>query len=211
MSLPPLRQILTSIPESTSHISNALALLFEPSPVLISHLVPQVSSSLLNPSSESITTYAQLIDLSISIIHSWPHDLQARFIVAHPRIGEVKGLSAFSATEQGQSSSNVLLVTPTPPEVLARLAHLNALYEHRYPGLRYITFVNGRPRAVIADEMEEVLDISPDKRRLSPDDPGVETVGVLGAGSDEWVRELRRAVDDIGKIAKNRLEKMAVE
>ncbi|KDQ61561.1 hypothetical protein JAAARDRAFT_513871 [Jaapia argillacea MUCL 33604] len=141
MSLPPF----TSVPETTPNLSYALALLFEPSPVLFSHLIPQVSSSLLKPSSESITTYAQLIDLSISIIHSWPHDLQARFIAAHPRIGEVKGLSAFSATEQGQSGSNVFLVAPTPPEVLARLSHLNA---HRYSGLRYITFISTKAMGI---------------------------------------------------------------
>lgn len=31
---------------------------------------------------------------------------------------------------------------------------LNSLYEESYPGLRYTTFVNGRSRAEIAQEME---------------------------------------------------------
>lgn len=31
---------------------------------------------------------------------------------------------------------------------------LNALYEEAYPGLRFVTFVNGRPRADIIPEMQ---------------------------------------------------------
>lgn len=34
---------------------------------------------------------------------------------------------------------------------------LNALYEEAFPGLRYITFVNGRSRAEIIPELEVSL------------------------------------------------------
>lgn len=203
--LPPLSLIVCSSPEPTSHLTNALSLLFEPSPPLTSDLVPQLESALLK-STSPITTYTQLIETALEIIRSWPDELKARFIAAHPRIGEVKSLSALSAKEQGQTGG--IVVHPTPPEVLARLAHLNKCYEHRYPGLRYITFVNGRSRAVIAEEMEDVLGIS---HSLSPDQPPVETLGVIEMGSEEWRRELYRAVEDVGKIAKSRLSALGVQ
>ena len=108
---------------------------------------------------------------------------------------EVSGLSRLSAQEQAARA--------TPPQVLARLAHLNACYEHRYPGLRYITFVNGRTRAAVKDEMEDALGL---ERSLSPDEPPVETVGSIEVGSEEWTTELERAVEDLGKIAESRLK-----
>ena len=45
---------------------------------------------------------------------------KAAFVAGHPRIGEVHNLSRLSAGEQAAAA--------TPPEVLARLAHLNACY-----------------------------------------------------------------------------------
>jgi len=38
--------------------------------------------------------------------------------------------------------------------VVARLREMNAVYEDRFPGLRYVVFVNGRPRAQILADME---------------------------------------------------------
>ena len=76
-----------------------------------------------------------------NVISGWDDDLKTQFIAGHPRIGEVNGLSQLSAQEQAAKA--------TPPEVLARLAHLNTCYENHYPGLIYITFVNGRSRAQI--------------------------------------------------------------
>jgi hypothetical protein len=65
------------------------------------------------------------------VIRSWPIVDQASFIHGHPRIGEQSALSVLSAQEQQARTA-----TATPPEVLQRLAYLNALYERRYPGLR---------------------------------------------------------------------------
>ncbi|TFK51723.1 hypothetical protein OE88DRAFT_1462765 [Heliocybe sulcata] len=207
--LPPLSLIVSSTSEPTSYLSSALALLFEPSPPLFSDLVPELEDTLLQ-STSPITTYSELIDGALQIIRAWPDELQARFIGAHPRIGEVKGLSAFSAKEQGQGQAGLASArtTATPPKVLERLAHLNACYEYQYPGLRYITFVNGRPRSAIAEEMEGVLGIP---HSLSPDQPPVEAVGVVEAGSPEWRSELSRAVEDVGRIAKSRLAALGMQ
>jgi len=141
-------------------------------------------------------TINALIDIGIRELDDWPHSRQANFIGGHPRIGEVKGLSALSASEQAAHA--------TPPEVLARLLELNEEYERRYPGLRYITFVNGRSRKTIMEEMEEKLGIGDgweegDSKEVHP------------VGGVEWVSEVRRALGDIGLIAKSRLVALKVD
>jgi 2-oxo-4-hydroxy-4-carboxy--5-ureidoimidazoline (OHCU) decarboxylase len=168
---------LTTIQSSAPALAEALSTLFEPSPVITS-IAP-----LLAASPSPIAGYPELIDLALVHIRSLPHTEQAKFIAGHPRIGETKNLSALSAKEQG--------LRATPPEVLRELERLNALYEARYPGLRYITFVNGRSRAEVAAEMADVLD-------------GGDAM-MHEAGSDGWLKELERAVKDVGLIAQSRL------
>lgn len=113
-------------------------------------------------------------------------------------------MSNLSAKEQGSTST----VAPTPPEVLSRLEHLNAVYEAKYPGLRYITFVNGRSRAAIAEEMEDKLGF---EHSLSSDEDKISSVEPIEWGGVEWKAELDRAVVEIGRIAKSRLLLLGVE
>ena len=96
-------------------------------------------------------------------------------------------MSALSAAEQASKQ--------TPPEVLERLARLNALYEAKYEGLRYITFVNGRSRKEIMEEMEEKLGV-----QSGQDVPGIEGKGVerVVMDSEEWEVEVKRAVEHAG-------------
>ncbi len=131
-------------------LAAALTILFEPSPILLRVLEPQLTS-------QPQSSYAHLVDLVLDVIDKWDLPSQLELISGHPRIGESRNLSALSAQEQGATAT----VDSTPPEVLGRLRHLNACYEAQYPGLRYITFVNGRSRAAIAREMEDVLGIEP--------------------------------------------------
>lgn len=201
-SLPSLSDIQsneTSSPESP--LATTLSILFEHSPILLSKLEPQLHG-VLRSQIHSLQSHAQLVDLSLEEIFKWDVPSQAQFISGHPRIGENSNLSKLSANEQG-----AIGLKPTPPEVLARLAHLNALYEARYPGLRYITFVNGRSRAAIAKEMEGVLGI---EHSLSPDQPAAKTIRPVEWESEEWLQELSRAVTDVGKIAKSRLGALGV-
>ncbi|KAF9531729.1 Oxo-4-hydroxy-4-carboxy-5-ureidoimidazoline decarboxylase [Crepidotus variabilis] len=212
MSLPTLASIQNSPSGPDSPLAIAFNTLFEHSPILVHKLEPQLHAILTSPSSgfsESaiefnieLTTYIQLIDLTLFKISTWDPTSQAEFISGHPRIGEKKNLSKLSASEQGG------LDQPTPPELLARLAHLNKLYEVKYPGLRYITFVNGRSREMIAREMEDVLGVShsPDGDTL-----GKESVKIVERGSTAWLKELERAVGDVGKIAKSRLSALGIE
>ncbi|EKM81827.1 hypothetical protein AGABI1DRAFT_98429 [Agaricus bisporus var. burnettii JB137-S8] len=202
-SLPDLELVREGVSNSQSPLAQTLSILFEPSPILLVKLEPQLSTYLKSQSLSSPLSYSQLIDLALDEIKKWDISSQSEFISGHPRIGETKNLSNLSAAEQGATA----VVNPTPPEVLARLKHLNACYEAEYPGLRYITFVNGRSRATIAEEMEDVLGI---ERSRSPDEPPLAefTSKARGRGDEKWLSELRRAVEDVGKIAQSRLEKL---
>lgn len=207
--LPPLPELLTSVrtSENNSLLANVLALLFESSPILLSVLVPDLTQSLRFTSDGDLpSTYAQLIDEALTIVHGWPWSNQAEFVGGHPRIGEVKALSALSSAEQGQAGGPA----PTPPEVLERLAFLNAAYEKRYPGLVYITFVNGRSRAQIRDEMEEKL-----KREgilsAAETEGGLDNIIPHEVPGPTWRGEVERATDDVGRIAKSRLIKLGVQ
>lgn len=182
-------------------LKDVLVALFEHSDVLAQHLLPELLATKRdNPLVYHFSDIESVLDRSMEIIRSWDQELRARFIGGHPRIGETKNLSVLSSKEQSGGTSQ-----PTPPEVLARLAHLNACYEHLYPGLRYITFVNGRSRAVIAEEIEDKLGIA---HSLSPDEPSVESFVPIDQHSYIWREELGRAVEDVGRIAKSRLAKL---
>lgn len=179
----------------TSPLAVTLDLLFEHSPILINTLEPKLNKVIkLNPSLE---TYTGLIDLALEEIGRWDVEAQSEFISGHPRIGENRNLSTLSASEQGAQGVN-----HTPSEVLARLGQLNALYELKYPGLRYITFVNGRSRAAIAEEMETKLGLP---HSLSDLDSQGDNLQPVEFDSEDWRSELHRAIYDVGRIAKNRL------
>ena len=194
--LPPVSEIYVSRDTSPdAPLTRAFATLFEPSPALLEFLVPSVIATIA-ASQISRRSYNALIDTAICELEGWPHDRKASFLGGHPRIGEIKGLSALSASEQAAHA--------TPPEVLERLMILNEEYERRYPGLRYITFVNGRSRKMIMLEMEEKLGIDGSWVKG-------ESKEVYELGSEEWVSEAKRALEDVGHIAKSRLAALKVD
>ena len=79
---------------------------------------------------------------------------QIAVINAHPRIGErpdvVRAQSAISFREQGYERD------VTTPEILLRLAELNAEYEHKF-GFRFVVFVNRRPNEALIPVLEARL------------------------------------------------------
>jgi len=135
-----------------------------------------------------------LLSSAATVIRSWSVVDQASFIHGHPRIGELSGLSVLSAQEQAKHA--------TPHDVLQRLAYLNEEYERRFPGLRYITFVNGRSRAEIATEMEHKLGLQVGETAA------LSETTVHQFESPEWSAELDRALKDIGLIAFDRAKNM---
>lgn len=107
MSLPSLQEACSS----KAALDQALSTLLEPSTTLKEHLVPALSSTI---SSHSPASYSVLVDLCEREISTWSIDEKADFLGGHPRIGEVKNLSALSSKEQSNAQA-------TPPEVLAKL------------------------------------------------------------------------------------------
>lgn len=192
-----------------SSILEAASILFEPSPPLEQHLAPTLAHT------APYSSYNSLITACDAITVGWDDQLKAAFVAAHPRIGEVSGLSALSAQEQASKQ--------TPPEVLAKLEvrlaqcstlheqtrdtgliiretlsqELNQLYEQRFPGLRYITFVAGRSRAEVAKDLEAFL----------KDHDG----DVYPPESSHWKAELERALADIWAIARHRVKNMGLQ
>ncbi|KIY52953.1 hypothetical protein FISHEDRAFT_69412 [Fistulina hepatica ATCC 64428] len=181
---------ISSIQSDKDSTGRVLSTLFEWSPVLEEMLVPALSAN-----GHTFTSYSDLINAALGVISSWDASVRASFIAGHPRIGEVSGLSKLSAQEQAARA--------TTPQVLHRLAYLNDCYERRYVGLRYITFVNGRSRAAITQEMEGVLGLSPSD--VPPPDHFTPVDGTA------WMSELERAIVDIGLIAKSRLKALGAE
>jgi len=199
VQLPTLDEIhkITS-DDGWSALKKIVSTLFEHSPVLDEHLVPELALS-----SSTLTTYTDLIDQSAIIIRSWSPTLQSSFISGHPRIGEQnpKQLSTLSASEQARYF--------TPPWVIERLRWLNGVYEGRYQGLRYITFVNGRTRREIMEEMESALGVGnaqePERKEEAEASSLREVPQVkVEVGGEEWLRELERAVGEVVLIAKDR-------
>ncbi|CAG8596194.1 10402_t:CDS:2 [Acaulospora colombiana] len=158
---------------------------------------PVSSLSLLSTQLASVQgdTPSALAARAIELIHTWSTEDKAAFIHGHPRIGEQSNLSALSAAEQAKYA--------TPPEVLERLRVLN-IERHLCMALiqvSSITFVAGRTRAQIVQEMEESMELKENRQ------PNSETPAPLGPGDEQWEAELKRAIDDIGRIANDRASK----
>ncbi|TVY57909.1 putative allantoinase 1 [Lachnellula cervina] len=89
----------------------------------------------------------QLTDLSESSSTSDTEWLD-KILGAHPRLGEKKVESAQSQAEQAQLNTG-------GAEEATKLRSLNEEYERKFPGLKYVVFVNGRSRPVIMENMQE--------------------------------------------------------
>lgn len=122
-----------------------LGLLFEPSPAIHSLLLPLLSASVYS-------SYSALVDAcgvhlsALAAKSSTPGTLPPSLLsllASHPRLGEPKPESALSAAEQASLEGES-----------DKLMQLNHQYEERFPGLRYVVFVNGRQRADIMRDMK---------------------------------------------------------
>lgn len=173
------------------------------------------------PDTDRPTTYEGLLDVARFCIDDepgWPSSSKAVLLAGHPRIGAKvpmagagQGMSKSSQTEQQAATVDV--------ESDQALAQLNLIYERRFPGLRYVTFVAGRPRSAIAQELktflgEPSLDDAPDS--LVVDTPSAEAVRwadarakpVHAPDEETWTVELGRGLDALFEIAMNRASKI---
>ncbi|KAF6843337.1 ohcu decarboxylase [Colletotrichum musicola] len=139
---------MTSLPE-ISHLSGlpaeeqtkVLDALFEPSPAIHALILPSISAASFD-SYDDFIAHAQKTFEALAADPSHKKELHS-IIGSHPRLGAKKVESAQSAAEQAK------LQTGDASE----LAALNAEYELRFPGLRYVVFVNGRGRPEIMEDM----------------------------------------------------------
>jgi 2-oxo-4-hydroxy-4-carboxy--5-ureidoimidazoline (OHCU) decarboxylase len=99
------------------------------------------------------------LDRAEEIALAMPEAEQIELLNAHPRIGAAPAtVSALSYREQGYDRDR------GTADLQSRLDRLNDKYEERF-GFRFVVFVAGRPRAVIADVMEAHLDADRDAER----------------------------------------------
>ncbi|KAI0427359.1 Oxo-4-hydroxy-4-carboxy-5-ureidoimidazoline decarboxylase [Xylaria sp. FL1042] len=137
----------------------------------VSPVPPQSSSSLSSPTptvpdETPFTSYASLIQHIGTLLHqlvisssssssspSSPAREKLHAILgSHPRLGAKKVDSAQSRAEQAR------LNTGAAADEAERLVALNREYEERFPGLRYVVFVNGRSRDVVVEDMRRRID-----------------------------------------------------
>ncbi|KAF4961050.1 hypothetical protein FSARC_10284 [Fusarium sarcochroum] len=157
-----------------------LDLLFEPSPAIHSTLIPILRDS-------QYTSYPELIDACKTCLFSLasssssssstsPDDTLLSILGSHPRLGAKKVDSAQSAAEQANLQGEG-----------EELAKLNKEYEDKFPGLRYVVFVNGRGRPEIMENM---------RARISRGD---------------FSQEVNEALQAMCDIAKDRASKLGVK
>ncbi|BGP12846.1 hypothetical protein JCM10213_005218 [Rhodosporidiobolus nylandii] len=204
---PPRLDLLVHAPSSSVYLP-VLSTLLEPSPPLSRLLAPQLHARIASlPSADKPKTYHDFLDLAQACMDTWDVEDQAEFLAAHPRIGETKNLSKASEGEQAPRPGQ----NGTPGEVLKRLQVLNSLYEQAFPGLRYITFVNGRTRAEIVPELESLLSLSLPPPSPSSAEPKLgdlrSKLHVHPTGSGPWRAELKRGLQAMWDIAHSRVEK----
>ena len=100
------------------------------------------------------------------------------------------------------------------------LDKLNYLYEQRFPTLRFVTYVAGRSRAQVADELEALLGpniagLAPSDAHLDPNDVHSSSASftfpaeqVIAAETPLWEAELHRGEDALWEIAGDRAGKL---
>ncbi|WEW61099.1 hypothetical protein PRK78_006588 [Emydomyces testavorans] len=149
--------------------NQTLDTLFEPS----EHLHSIAESLLLQ---KSCTSYQALIDFVRArlIALASSNDPGDRTILldilgSHPRLGEKAPASNSAGDEafqgEGQRHLNELskaeqanINRAGQKESAEQLIALNREYEEKFPGLRYVTFVNGRGRDAIMEDMRRRID-----------------------------------------------------
>lgn len=142
---------LASLPEES--LTAVLDLLFEPSAELHTITIPTLRAITFATYTELIDTIRDQLLVIANTVHPDPFARKPLLTIlgSHPRLGAQKINSAQSAAEQAQLQTGV-------QEEAEKLAALNAEYEAKFPGLRYVVFVNGKGRDVIMQDMRRRID-----------------------------------------------------
>ncbi|KPI38456.1 putative allantoinase 1 [Cyphellophora attinorum] len=154
-TLPPTSQLPNL--DATSR-AQVLDLLFEPSTQLHTLSVTAIAEQHFASYADLIdfvgTQFTTLLNSNLESDQKWLIDI----LGAHPRLGEKKVDSAMSRAEQAAmkaaESAKGAGSGGDDAEIASKLKALNEAYEEAFPGLKYVTFVNGRPRPVVMEDME---------------------------------------------------------
>ncbi|HEX5465894.1 MAG TPA: 2-oxo-4-hydroxy-4-carboxy-5-ureidoimidazoline decarboxylase [Candidatus Limnocylindrales bacterium] len=143
----------------------AVAPLFEGAPHFLARLA----------AARPFGTWERLFTEARRIARAMPEPEQVELVDAHPRLGAPpQTVSDFSRREQGydrpddtqgpdQTARSASPAAAGPPlSADEQLARLNEAYEAHY-GFRYCTFVDGRPRPILAAELADTLAAGPDR------------------------------------------------
>ncbi|KAK0785273.1 hypothetical protein LTR75_013574 [Friedmanniomyces endolithicus] len=163
-TLPPITSLPTS---SASQKAQILDLLFEPSTQLHTLSLP-LSHNTPFPSYDALISAvgAQLSTLADSSSTSDTQSLES-ILASHPRLG-AKGVE--SAQSRGEQAG--LGLQGEGEREREELRELNEAYEARFPGLRYVVFVNGRGSGAVMEDM---------RRRIEGGDVGGERRAAIRA------------------------------
>ncbi|KAF3065842.1 hypothetical protein GL218_09338 [Daldinia childiae] len=157
MASPTLPPIVSLQGADDNTIKSILNVLFEPSQDLHLLAIPAVRNT-------PFSSYSSLIEHVGSLLFQLaesPTTADSRaelhaILGSHPRLGEKKVESAQSRAEQAHLNSSG--TSDEKEEEARRLEALNEEYEVRFPGLRYVVFVNGRSRETVMNNMRERID-----------------------------------------------------
>jgi len=141
----PSAALITALP--TDGRVKVLAHLFEPCDALNTLALEYLAAGPFDNYDEVIALVRQLLvdlrDTESPSNTAW----LLKILGAHPRLGAKKVDSEHSKLEQAS------LTTGNEEEAI-KLKSLNKQYEDKFPGLRYVAFVNGRSRVAIMEDME---------------------------------------------------------
>ncbi|KAK3334331.1 Oxo-4-hydroxy-4-carboxy-5-ureidoimidazoline decarboxylase [Neurospora tetraspora] len=156
----PFLPAITSLPTlPDAALISTLDLLFEPSPELHALALPTLRTISFSSYPDLISTIRdELLAIANAVADPSVPETEKENIKrplhailgSHPRLGEPKKetLSAQSKKEQAH-----LNAAGDSEEVKEDLRKLNKQYEETFPGLRYVVWVNGRPRTEIMVDM----------------------------------------------------------
>ncbi|KAF2396818.1 hypothetical protein EJ06DRAFT_533548 [Trichodelitschia bisporula] len=184
MAQPALPDISTLHTLPTANFAAILDTLFEPSAILRVIALPLAR--------QEWASYDALIDGVGELLLEMARDggmvdteRVGWILASHPRLGAKKVDSALSRAEQAAMERASGSEEEERKAEAEELARLNAEYEKAFPGLRYVTWVNGRSRPVIFEDM---------RRRIERGDPEAERVEGVTAMCDiakDRVRKIR--------------------
>jgi 2-oxo-4-hydroxy-4-carboxy--5-ureidoimidazoline (OHCU) decarboxylase len=172
-TLPSVQRINDISPEEQEELLNNL---FEPHSAIVSYL-----SSLFQSSYESYTHFIEAAYNKFRELDP-QSPLVKEIISSHPRLGLPRGteLSEHSSKEQESLQGD---------DTVKEFIQLNSEYESKYPGLRFVLFVNGRDR----EQVKKFF-----KQRIARGDYDLEVLDAIRAMCDI-------AQDRVNKLEKQRL------